>query len=217
MLTQLRTVFSLPSNLEPQYPSSCLPPAQVPRSARDDRFAYCNARTLIASFSPAAPSSADCSSASHLCPSESVCTNVRLPVNNAINDEKVISWIRQRAPETKYMLSVCNGAFIVAKAGLLDGLNATTTAGRIEQLVTEYPKVHVLRRSGDIGRGGSKMSPLRGSRSNRSCPPRLTPWANEIPPLRGYRPCDFFTAGDSGYRDIAAPRLGNRFLHTLSG
>ena len=66
-------------------------------------------------------------------------------VNNALQDDRVVSWIRQRTPQAKYVLSVCNGAFIVAKAGLLDGLTATTTAGRIEQLANEYPKIHVVR------------------------------------------------------------------------
>ena len=42
-------------------------------------------------------------------------------------------------------MSVCNGAFILANAGLLDGLTATTTAGRIDQLAENFPKVHVVR------------------------------------------------------------------------
>lgn len=66
-------------------------------------------------------------------------------VNNALKDDQVVNWVRQRAPQTKYVLSVCNGAFILAKTGLLDGLTATTTAGRIEQLATEYSKIRVVR------------------------------------------------------------------------
>jgi putative intracellular protease/amidase len=66
-------------------------------------------------------------------------------VNNALKDDQVVNWIRERAPKAKYVMSVCNGAFILAKTGLLDGLKATTTAGRIEQLAAESPKIHVVR------------------------------------------------------------------------
>jgi hypothetical protein len=40
-------------------------------------------------------------------------------------------------------MSVCNGAFILAKAGLLDGLEATTTAFLTERLKAEAPRTRV--------------------------------------------------------------------------
>ncbi len=43
------------------------------------------------------------------------------------------------------MLSVCNGAFWLAKTGLLDGLTATTVAGRIDELRAAAPKARVVR------------------------------------------------------------------------
>ena len=67
-------------------------------------------------------------------------------VGDTMKNPRVISWIRQRAAASRYVMSVCNGAFFLAKAGLLDGLTATTTSGRIEELATEYPKVHVVRK-----------------------------------------------------------------------
>ena len=66
-------------------------------------------------------------------------------VGDTAKNEKVLQWLRDRAQTSKYVLSVCNGAFILANAGLLDGLSATTTASRIEQLATNFPKVHVVR------------------------------------------------------------------------
>lgn len=60
-------------------------------------------------------------------------------------NEKVLQWLRDRSKSAKYVLSVCNGAFIVASAGLLDGLKATTTAGRIDQLAAYAPKTTVVR------------------------------------------------------------------------
>jgi putative intracellular protease/amidase len=41
------------------------------------------------------------------------------------NDPKVIAWIQSRTKSTEYFMSVCTGAFIMGRAGLLDGLSAT--------------------------------------------------------------------------------------------
>jgi putative intracellular protease/amidase len=40
-----------------------------------------------------------------------------------------------------HTLTVCNGAFILANTGLLDGLSATTTYGNIPKLAAQYPKI----------------------------------------------------------------------------
>lgn len=62
----------------------------------------------------------------------------------ASNSPKTIQWIVDVTARTKHTMSVCNGAFLLAQAGLLDGLTATTTAGLIEKLRAQYPKVHVV-------------------------------------------------------------------------
>jgi putative intracellular protease/amidase len=67
-------------------------------------------------------------------------------VKTAIDNPAVIAWVRERANQSRYVMSVCNGAFIAQKAGLLDGLTATTTAGRIEELASIAPKTHVVRK-----------------------------------------------------------------------
>jgi copper(I)-binding protein/putative intracellular protease/amidase len=59
-------------------------------------------------------------------------------------DQQVLQWIRERAKAAEYIVSVCNGASILAKTGLLDGLTATTTAGLIDGFSTIAPKVKVV-------------------------------------------------------------------------
>jgi putative intracellular protease/amidase len=56
----------------------------------------------------------------------------------------VLKWLTERAPRSEHTMSVCNGAFILASAGLLDGLTATTTARHIDGLRSEYPKTKVV-------------------------------------------------------------------------
>jgi putative intracellular protease/amidase len=62
----------------------------------------------------------------------------------ASKSAKTIRWIADVTARTKHTMSVCNGAFLLAQAGLLDGLTATTTTGLIEKLRAQYPKVHVV-------------------------------------------------------------------------
>jgi len=55
-----------------------------------------------------------------------------------------LDWIRKTSANAKITMSVCNGAYILASAGLLDGLKATTTAGLIKGLGEEFPKIHLV-------------------------------------------------------------------------
>jgi len=57
-------------------------------------------------------------------------------VGNAVNNPKLIKWVQDSAKDSTYVMSVCTGAFILAKAGLLDGLTATTVNHGIDQLAT---------------------------------------------------------------------------------
>ncbi|CAN5119560.1 DJ-1/PfpI family protein [soil metagenome] len=62
----------------------------------------------------------------------------------AYNDPEVVAWVQRREKQTTYFLSVCSGAFILAKAGLLDGLTVTTFHRRVEELRNAFPNVNVL-------------------------------------------------------------------------
>lgn len=62
----------------------------------------------------------------------------------AYDDETVVRWVRERAAVAEYVLSVCNGAFILARAGLLDGLRATTFYGLIDDLREFAPHTEVV-------------------------------------------------------------------------
>ncbi len=71
---------------------------------------------------------------------------VVLPGGNLpLGDTRIVDWVRSRPDQTQVVLSVCNGAFWLAKAGLLDGLTATTYHRAIEGLQAAAPKSHVVR------------------------------------------------------------------------
>lgn len=65
-------------------------------------------------------------------------------VRGQLANPTVLKWVQDKAKDAEIVLSVCNGAFILAKANLLDGMEATTTAGLIPVLREAAPKVKVV-------------------------------------------------------------------------
>lgn len=62
----------------------------------------------------------------------------------AEEDPEVIQWINQQK-EVEYHFSVCSGAFILAKAGLLANQHATTFHSSIDRFEKKYPTTAVHR------------------------------------------------------------------------
>lgn len=64
--------------------------------------------------------------------------------DSVIGDPVWMEWARSTALGADQVLTVCTGAFIAAKAGLLDGLDATTFYAAVEGLARQYPKANVI-------------------------------------------------------------------------
>ncbi|WP_445506211.1 DJ-1/PfpI family protein [Niallia sp. 03190] len=62
-----------------------------------------------------------------------------------IHNENVIAWIKQQDRTTEYTTSVCTGALLLGKAGLLNGKKATTHWASYERLKNEFPEVDVIK------------------------------------------------------------------------
>ena len=58
-------------------------------------------------------------------------------------DDDVVRWLREIAPRTTRIASVCVGAHLLAAAGLLDGRTATTHWSTADQLAADHPRVTV--------------------------------------------------------------------------
>jgi transcriptional regulator GlxA family with amidase domain len=54
-------------------------------------------------------------------------------------------WMKQVAPHTTLTMSVCTGAFQLAKTGLLDGRPVTTNGFAFDEFEKTFPKVKLLR------------------------------------------------------------------------
>ena len=61
----------------------------------------------------------------------------------AVGDGSLVDWIAEAATRSRRVASVCSGAFLLAKAGLLDGRRATTHWAYCADLARHYPAVTV--------------------------------------------------------------------------
>lgn len=65
-------------------------------------------------------------------------------VEPAASRPEFLAWVARAAKEAEIVMSVCTGAFVLAHAGVLDGLTATTWHGRIDRLREQAPRTKVL-------------------------------------------------------------------------
>jgi putative intracellular protease/amidase/YHS domain-containing protein len=57
----------------------------------------------------------------------------------------VVDWIKKSSQTTDVTMSVCTGAFVLAKTGLLNGKSATTYHGAFGRFAMKYPNVQLKR------------------------------------------------------------------------
>jgi transcriptional regulator GlxA family with amidase domain len=65
-------------------------------------------------------------------------------VTDVMADPQVVDWIVQQDQHTKLTTSVCTGALVLAKSGLLSGHRATTHWSAIQLMQERYPDIEVL-------------------------------------------------------------------------
>jgi transcriptional regulator GlxA family with amidase domain len=60
-----------------------------------------------------------------------------------IGNQRLLTWIAERATQVETLTSVCTGAMLLGQAGLLDGLRATTHWRSLDQMRQSFPAVTV--------------------------------------------------------------------------
>src|SRR5581483_9886480 len=64
-------------------------------------------------------------------------------VQDAVEDDLLVGWVRSAARRSRRVASVCSGAFLLAAAGLLDGRRATTHWAYCGELARRHPEIEV--------------------------------------------------------------------------
>ena len=60
-----------------------------------------------------------------------------------MNNPTILAWVKRQAENAELVLSVCTGSFILGKAGLLDGLAATTHYKAMDGMRDAAPKTEL--------------------------------------------------------------------------
>ena len=81
-----------------------------------------------------------------------------------LDDAALIAWVRTVGGKAKYLVSLCDGAFVLAKAGLLDGHAVTTFPGDYDRFAQMFPGLD-LRVNLSYVRDGNVLTSEGGARS----------------------------------------------------
>jgi transcriptional regulator GlxA family with amidase domain len=86
----------------------------------------------------------------------------RVPAENK-NSPARDEWLKKASKDAKLTMSVCTGAYILAKDGLLDGKDATTHHAFQNDFEQTFPNIHMKRgvrfvENGDIATAGGLTS-----------------------------------------------------------
>lgn len=87
---------------------------------------------------------------------------VVIPAQHGAGDA-ALEWIRQVTHQTDVTMSVCTGAFVLARTGLLGGKSATTHHGSYSEFAMQFPDVRMVRgarfvESGNLATAGGLSS-----------------------------------------------------------
>ncbi len=64
-------------------------------------------------------------------------------MTTGLEDERLIDWIREAATTAEWVITVCDGSFLLAATGLLDGRTATTYPSDRVALAEMFPSIDV--------------------------------------------------------------------------
>ncbi|HET9209549.1 MAG TPA: DJ-1/PfpI family protein [Thermoanaerobaculia bacterium] len=93
-----------------------------------------------------------------------VIPSTRGSMDRDLQNRALIDWVRRTAGQARHVVSLCDGAFVLAQAGLLDGVPATTFPEDYDRLVKMFPKVD-LRVNVSFVDAGKILTSQGGARS----------------------------------------------------
>ncbi len=81
-----------------------------------------------------------------------------------LRNQALVDWVRRAGGPARHVVSLCDGAFVLAQAGLLDGVPATTFPDDYERLAKTFPNVD-LRINVSFVDAGKVLTSEGGARS----------------------------------------------------
>ncbi|MFQ5670598.1 MAG: DJ-1/PfpI family protein [Acidobacteriota bacterium] len=81
-----------------------------------------------------------------------------------LENEAMIQWVRRVGRRALHVVSLCDGAFVLARAGLLDGQPATTFPADQDRFAARFPQVRLIREVSFVD-AGQALTSVGGARS----------------------------------------------------
>lgn len=66
-------------------------------------------------------------------------------MDSDLDNREMMAWVRKVGASAMYVISLCDGAFVLAQAGLLDDVASTTFPGDVDRYVETFPHLDVRR------------------------------------------------------------------------
>lgn len=70
-----------------------------------------------------------------------------------IAGDRKVAWLKARHSSADVIMSVCTGAFLLARTGLLDGQSATTHHNFLDEFAKQFPRVRLLKNQRFVDNG----------------------------------------------------------------
>ena len=81
-----------------------------------------------------------------------------------LEDTRLIRWVSETGRKARHVISLCDGAFVLAKAGLLDDVHATTFPDDQDRFEEMFPKVKLVRNVSFVD-AGHALTSVGGAKS----------------------------------------------------
>ncbi len=81
-----------------------------------------------------------------------------------LDNEAMMTWVREVGEQASFLVSLCDGAFVLAHAGLLDDVASTTFPGDQDRYAEKFPHLD-LRRGVSFVHDGKALTSQGGARS----------------------------------------------------
>ena len=81
-----------------------------------------------------------------------------------LDDATLLDWVREVGGRSRYVMSLCDGAFVLAAAGLLDGRAVTTFPGDLDAFAEAFPGLE-LHREVSFVHDGPALTSAGGAKS----------------------------------------------------
>lgn len=85
-------------------------------------------------------------------------------MDSDLENQQLIGWVENVGARARFVVSLCDGAFVLARAGLLDGHAVTTFPGDLDRFAERFPQLDV-RRGVSFVHAGKILTSAGGARS----------------------------------------------------